>query len=338
MPALNKTKMIYWQWRRCLASPAKCLSCRLRPWRCRIARRNKFRIFALNLNNEKLGFFANLNFCLHFLYYCDRAKLVPYITFTSPNYLDRRLGPCWFAYFFDNLALDAEGLQRVQRGDVRTCEARDNREMGFTKAFNREYYSKISIQLANELVVKYIGIKREISDEVEHFVKENFRGRKILAIHFRGTDKLIEAPRVSWDYCKLTINNYLNAHPDVNCIFVASDESLFVDYICREFSDITVCHHNDRQRSSGTRALHLDYESGDNYHKGEDALVNCLLMAQCDALIKSSSLLSAWASVFNPSLPVVLLNRPHREEDLWFPESELVRKSMDQYLPMLASP
>jgi hypothetical protein len=69
-----------------------------------------------------------------------------------------------------------------------------------------------------------------------------------------------------------------------------------------------------------------------NYKKGEGALIDCLLLSRCNTLIRTTSFLSAWASIFNPKLPIVLVNRPYPNK-FWFPESALAPRSMDEYLP-----
>jgi hypothetical protein len=53
-----------------------------------------------------------------------------------------------------------------------------------------------------------------------------------------------------------------------------------------------------------------------NYRKGEEALINCLLLSRCCALIRTTSFLSAWASIFNPALPIVFAERTIRKKSL----------------------
>ena len=328
-----RLKPAYWRLRAFLASPRAALATRLRPLRCRLARANAHRVFAVNLNNDRLGFFANLNFCLPFLAFCDEAKLIPFLSFTSPNYLDSRYGPCWFQYFFENAALPAADLARVRHGQVRVCEVRSSREMGLPKQFNQRYYATITLHRANELLLRYVQLRPAVVDKVNAFAALHFTGKTPIAVHFRGTDKALEAPRVAWDYCLSTVTHYLAKHPEVDSVFVASDEQAFVGFLASSLPQVKVCHHADHHASVDGRPVHLSPHTRENYFRGEDALINCLLLSRCTALIKSSSLLSAWACVFNPQLPVIMLNRPHKEDELWFPETELVRRSMDQYLP-----
>lgn len=333
MPALTGLRTAYWRSRSVLASPGDSVAAALRPWQARLARRNPHRIFAVAIDNPKLGFFANLNLCVELLYYCDGHGLSPHIAFTSPNYRDRHGSPSWFDDFFEHRLLDAGAAARVARGEVPVCTVRNGRDFGFSPAFRRQYCQQVTVAGAHALVTRYIGIRAAITEQVDRFAAQHFGGGPVLAVHFRGTDKRVEAPRVAWDFCRATVANYLDAHPQTQRLFVASDEQAFVDHMAQAFPDLAVCHRDDRFRARGDQAVHMDLAGGDNRAKGEDALVNCLLMARCSALIKSSSLLSAWAAIYNPALPVVLLNRPHREEDLWFPESELVGRSLDGHLP-----
>jgi hypothetical protein len=49
-------------------------------------------------------------------------------------------------------------------------------------------------------------------------------------------------------------------------------------------------------------------------------------------LIRKTSWLAAWASIFIVNLKVILLNKPH-EDKLWYPESEVIRKADSEYRP-----
>lgn len=84
----------------------------------------------------------------------------------------------------------------------------------------------------------------------------------------------------------------------------------------------------------GNQPIHLNL-AGDRNRKGFEALVNCLLLSRCDALIRSASFLSGWSNVFNPALPVIMLNRPF-DAALWFPDREVLKRA--QTAPMSVGP
>jgi hypothetical protein len=60
--------------------------------------------------------------------------------------------------------------------------------------------------------------------------------------------------------------------------------------------------------------------------------VNSLLLSRCHVLMRTASFLSAWSSIFNPALPVVMLNRPI-DGKLWFPDREILGDAVSLCLP-----
>lgn len=299
----------------------------IKPYYYPLAQRLNKGVFAVDIRNPKLGFFATLNWCLFILHYCQRLELVPYIELTSANYLSAQRGNDWFKYYFNNLAMRAKFYDEDYRPKyvTRIRSISDLRLPGWC-------YHELSLEHAAKLFMENIEIRPEINAQVDEYCIKNFLGKKILGVHFRGTDKTVEAPRVTWDYCRKTISNYLDTHPDTDALFLASDESPFIQYIKECFTEITVLFHDDHYRSDGDTPVHSLDSGGDPYLKGIDALINSLLLSKCSTVIRSSSFLSAWSSIFNPALPIVLLNRPH-EDALWFPELKIMEKSLDKYLP-----
>ncbi len=71
---------------------------------------------------------------------------------------------------------------------------------------------------------------------------------------------------------------------------------------------------------------------GGGYENGEEALVNALLLSKCSTLIRTTSMLSADASLFDPDFKVILVNRPY-DNRLVYPENEILRKPDTEYLP-----
>jgi hypothetical protein len=238
---------------------------------------------------------------------------------SSPQYVDPIRGPDWFEYFFLNLQLSHEDNERITRGEVPICRIDGIRQLGLPESYDLQ----LDLEIASRLVRKYIGIKKEILDAVDHFVDRYLKNRRVLGIHYRGTDKRAEAPLLSYPEFKKSICQFLDEDRNVNCLFVSSDEQRFVHFVENEFShDLPVVYHDDTERSETDVAIHRS-KQGNRYKKAEEAVLNCLLLSRCDALLKSASILSGWSKLFNPELPVVLLNRPF-DGQLWFPDRDLV--------------
>jgi hypothetical protein len=245
---------------------------------------------------------------------------------TSPQYVDLTCGPNWFKYFFLNLQLSPEDDDRIQRGEVPICRVDGIRQLGLPENYDKQ----LNLDIAARLVRKYIGIKESILEKVNDFFDRNAKDKFVLGIHYRGTDKRAEAPPVTFPEFKRSICRFLDQNSKFDCLFVSSDDQRFVDFIENKFGHtLPVFYHNDQERSRNNIAIHRS-RKGDKYIKAEEAVLNCLLLSKCNALIKNASILSGWSKLFNPNLPVILLKPPY-ERQLWFPDRELVQQPQSQW-------
>jgi hypothetical protein len=281
-------------------------------------------IFAVNIHSE-VGFCANLEWCLEIFMHCETHNLTPYIQLTGSNYSSPQRGEDYFAYFFENRKLSEEDNLKIKNKKIRISKISHINQLGLPE----NYDLKLTIPNAAGLIAKYIRLKEDVIDEVNSFCTAYF-GNHVLGLHYRGTDKKGEAPRVDWEKVTGNVQYYLENFSLTDCVFISSDEIDFIHHIekrlNREFPQVSVIYRNDRYRSHDGRSLHLRF-GGDNYHKGRDALVNCLLLSRCDVLMKTASILSGWSKLFNTELPVIMLSEPQKKH-LWFPEREIVKQTL----------
>lgn len=320
------TRKLYWRSLTAFKDFASYVDNKLKPFYCPLQQKRNYGIYAVNMD-AKIGLFAQLNQCLRIFAHCERHGLKPIILLSSPFYVKAK-GENWLEYFFESRKLDENDRKLVENGSVKFSHVSDVDQLGLPANFAL----RMTLEYANHLLWSYVSIKSELMDYVDSFAERQFSNRTVLGIHYRGTDKKSEAKPVTWEYVATTISNYIAANPHVDSLFVASDEADFIEWIKREFKHMNVLSHDDTLRSRNGIAIHVQPALGDNYIKGKEALVNSLLLAKCDALIRTSSFLSAWSSIFNPSLPVVMLNRPF-DDKLWFPDALIAQKALNEYLP-----
>lgn len=298
------------------------LAARLRGFGQRLARRAKPVLCRRKLRGRagwlsvridaRVGLFAQLNWVLMLLAYCDVRGLKPHVELTGPFYGDEP-GRDWL-----------HGLYALHAGSDAppppVCTVSDIDELGLPAT----YQAQMTLERAHALWTRYARLDAGVEAHVDSFAAAHFAGRRVLGVHFRGTDKTTEAVRVAWNALAEAVHVACKAHA-CDAVFVASDEQAFVDFMQCTFADRTVVVHADTLRASGSEAIHVRPHPGRNRLKAREALVNALLLSRCTALVRSASFLSGWASVFNPGLPVILLNRPH-DHALWFPDREVVRR------------
>ena len=276
----------------------------------RIAESNRKRgVFSVDICS-KHGFGAKLEWVLEILAYCEESQLAPQFRFTYPG-LSK--GQDYFQCFFE-INSDIHDDGSLEFVEIRSIHELD---------LGKNYDEILNIDLASELINKYLLVKSNVLREVDKFCVERFRDERVLGVHYRGTDKSNEAPLVSYDNVEKNINYYLKRYPETAYVFLSSDDENFVKFA--ENCSITrpVLSRNDTYRATDNTAIHQSVQ--DKYEVNREALVNCLILSRCDALIKTASILSAWSVLFNPKLPLVMLNKPFK---LWFPERDLAENVM----------
>lgn len=239
------------------------------------------------LRSRNCGLFSNfddvLSLCKFYdkdLYYGIRVDFGK-----SGLYYDEKYGRNWWNYYCEPICLGAKKHRRMRTGHYPwETELRTSREEAF------------------RLIQKYIFVKRGILDEVDQFCKECFSSEKMIGLHYRGTDKSSEAPRISYEKMTEQVFDKITKEQLKDYkIFVATDENAFLDYMISIFGH-RICFKEGAIRSTNGKPIH--YKQPNPYQCGREALVDALILSRCDLLIRTSSNLSRWSTYFNPIMPV----------------------------------
>jgi hypothetical protein len=245
-----------------------------------------------------MGFGATLTHMLVLLDYCDRRGLVPAIR--TSNRLYRREGRRvndWFGDFFVNLS----GSKRSQTF-LLYAKVQCNED------YPRVFADSIDIPRAHAIFTKYVAVTGEADGIADAFARANFRGRT-LGVHYRGTDKVSEAPRVPWSLVESAVREAIAADPEIATVFVASDEPEFLRWLADRNLGVDLCSYDSQGAVTGGGAH--DLSDGDGQRKGLEALVTILLLSKCEMVVRTPSHLSAWAKILNPEQEVVMLAKPY---------------------------
>ncbi len=121
---------------------------------------------------------------------------------------------------------------------------------------------------------------------------------RALGIHFRGTDKnksLVETNYVSPEDFLTLLLDFVATHPDIEMIYVASDENGFIEKVLDQHLSVRIL-------TSGSGTHHKTAAAQNDLSKGDHALLDCLLLSRCQYLLKCQSALSGFAKILNPQL------------------------------------
>jgi Nodulation protein Z (NodZ) len=144
-----------------------------------------------------------------------------------------------------------------------------------------------------------------------------------IGIHYRGTDKVFEAPNVSYEAVFEAVDHYCN-EISVSQIFLATDSNGFAEAIKTRFPHINFISYCSGALVNSEVPRHFSSLSGED--KAVEAVVNIILLARCDICIRTASQLSAWSRILNKDLKTVTLNRTYYEEK--YPEMQVWEESL----------
>jgi hypothetical protein len=142
-----------------------------------------------------------------------------------------------------------------------------------------------------------VRVKASILEKVERFNREFLDGRAVLGIHMRGTD-LAYAPPISPAEYFPEVDSWLSSHPEGR-MFLATDQVQYLELMKSRYGQSLVFY--DCLRSDDSVAP-FNAKTGSPYRKGEDVLIDILLLSRCDFLIRGASNIPEMAIFFSDSL------------------------------------
>jgi len=247
------------------------------------------------------GFFSVFNTVLGALDFYERLEDCEGLVVDFEDgglFYDEVHGLNWWSYYFEPICLGSQSKAGAEKFPT---------YQKIIFALNAEW--NMLRDRGNELIQRYIKLRPHIQKKLDLFTEKYFENNLVIGIHYRGTDKKDEAPTVPYEEVVGRICKDI-ADQEKTKIFVATDDENFLRFMQENFPERVIA--TDAIRSVN-EAVHLS-TSGDIYQKGEDAILDCLLLSQCSKLYKMASNLSDTSMKFNPCVPVFHLNKSYSED------------------------
>ena len=275
------------------------------------------------------GMFSEFHAVLGALAYAEwHGASAVRVDFRSALYLDPAHGSNWWTYFFSRAEMPLRS--ETAAGEVHLTKplSKYGKYGGFCDLVNgaTPYLYPMTYGIGrrelHRLLCAHVQVRPEITADVDRMVEDAVTpGAFVVGVHYRGTDsahsllgRLNDAHvgRVPYDvYAREVRRALAAAAPARYRIVVATDEAEFVEFMRREFGGGCVLCAEDAPRArAGGPPVHFDAALGvSNYQKGKAGLIDCLLLARSDYLVKGRSNLSDASLAFNVDLPFSLCLR-----------------------------
>lgn len=200
------------------------------------------------------------------------------LRFTSPTYAPSWGASDWLECYFARLGSRPDGRPVCDAQDVPVGEPPD-------------------LSQTAPLVWSALRIRDDIVDSADAVSDGPFA-----AVHFRGSDKMLDAPPVSMDVVFEVLQREME-YEHLERLFVASDEAQFVEAACAFFGDSAFFLPVEALATAHGRPPHFSTVAGET--KAREALTTMLLLGRAKLLVKTESLLSDWATTLSDGQRVV---------------------------------
>jgi len=270
------------------------------------------------------GFAACLLTVLNYLRHCDREGLIPVVDIDATcetQFLDPECGGnVWEQYFEPVGPWSSAELRRLLADPAHGDSAPQLRHADpslpewirappdsiFTWIFAHwredppedlpSWFTE-QRRKGRETVRRHVRPKPHILEKVDRFFEAELKGRPVLGVHMRGTD-LHYAPPVSPAEYFDPIEKYLEKQDDAR-IFLATDQIQYLELLEKRYPGIVVS--TECLRSADATAP-FEMQASTPYRKGEEVLIDILLLSRCDRLVRGASNIPEMAIYFADEL------------------------------------
>ncbi len=280
------------------------------------------KIYHIRLDLDGAGWGAVILHIISLLRYCDRENYYPVVDLDADcinAYFDAAHGNnTWQQYFEPVMSLSSDELLKYlpeldQAGLIhrlsseeakKICVEHDDSIYSFT--FGRwrntnipdlDQWYQNERDKARQTVQKYVRPHTQLQEKVDAFVTRHFEKDFTLGLHVRGTD-MFYAPVVAPAEYFPHVDKWIRQHPQLK-IFLATDQIQYLEVFIDRYGDRII--YSDCFRSDNEVAPFNRVEISP-FVKGEEVMMDILLLASCNFLIKSSSNVGEMAIYFNDDL------------------------------------
>ena len=260
--------------------------------------------------SESSGFFSNYFSVLSTVEDCITRGLRPYVdssnTWFNPTYsfkedrvTDLSINP-WDWWFVQNRREDVTSFTKV---DI------DRQHISHVPKL---FMARTDKPKFRAIAKEFCAIKPHILEEEEILYKQYLENKNTLGILARGTEMLVhhpEYPKISANSWPQVIELCLKQNPDIDNIFLVSDDRKIVESIVSAYPQTKYLEHFFRSTTQTEEELSdkgmpwwLSSPHNDPNHRkrlGEESLIQVRLLSRCDYFVGSHSGMFNATNFFN---------------------------------------
>jgi hypothetical protein len=262
------------------------------------------------------GMFSNLNYVINHIKIALKLNCIPIIDMQNfpTKYNEKRKVKntlnSWEYYFEPINEYKLEDVYKSKFVIFADGKTRKNFEFDTFKVSEKENY---------EIFKKYIKINKEIKLEADKFIKKNFINKKVLGVHFRGSDMKTQERHPfppSFKQIYSHIEHELK-NKNYNKIFLVTEELDYLEKLKSKYKD-KICYY-DSYRSKNPDIFNNQKRKNHRYLIGKENIIDMLLLSKTKTIICTNSNMADASSFLKKSkIRIIKINNGYNSNNLIF--------------------
>jgi hypothetical protein len=258
---------------------------------CSFGNKNQNKLFYVIKRYHGGGFFSNFLFVLNHLIQADKLNAIPVVdmeNFTNVYSERKKINGTYnsWLYYFEQVS------------PYTLVEVYKSKRVIFSSEkifFEQSVSAKENEGELKKVYKKYINIKKEFLIIANKFIKKNFFNKKILGVHWRGTDHKVlpSHPFPPTEKQILKITDKLMSGKKFNMIFLVTEEKRYLEIFKKNYGS-KVCYFNSF-RSNTREQFSKNSRTNHRYNLGKESLIEVLILSNLSSLVCSRSNISEQA-------------------------------------------
>ena len=263
----------------------------------KFGKKNKNKKFYVIKKKNGGGLFSNFFFVLSHLEYANKIKRIPIVDMENfPNF-NSEVKPvnntenAWLYYF--------EPLSKYKLKDIyNSANVKFSDDKLIKNNFRYNDNKKRYIELFNRYK-EIIKIKPAIKKQVSNFIKKNFQNKKVLGVHWRGTDYkyLPNHPLPPTEKQIFRLIDDLLLKYKFEKIFVITEVQRYLEKLIKKYKN-KICFYNSF-RSNDSSDFLKNKRPKHKYKLGLESLIEVLIMSKVKSMVGLMSNVSGAAIYFS---------------------------------------
>ena len=273
------------------------------------------------------GMFSNLNYVIHHISLALEMDCIPIIDmknyptkYNEKNKIKNNSN-AWEYYF--------EPINKYKLDDVYKAkfviivDGKTRKKIEFD-TFQKKHYL---------ILKKYIRIKKEILNEVKKFMKKNFSNKKVLGVHFRGTDMKTQErhPYPATLGQIISHIDYEMKKHDYKKIFLVTEELNYVNKLKQKYKD-EICFYNSYR--SKKPDIFENTRKNHRFLIGKENIIDMILLSYTHSIICTNSHLADASNFFkNFRIKIIKINNGYNSNNLLIAQfSWYIKKLLPEFI------